>query len=387
MSPLRPDSVGTRTVDLLETLLDVANILQDDALTVWIFGSRRYKTRSPRSDIDLLIQCSTKISQEQAREIWKLEPYLDVFETTHGVAMSIVNGSQIAEPTLDGLIERLDATPLMDQGSWLTAADVHQAQTVLAERNPAASLVPLYDLEDAIPAERADVLVLTALPLEHEAVLEAFGGRADGSAGVLCHVADHKSSMWRVMVRTVNTMGSVAMALATTDAIRRTKASHVVLVGICAGVPNRSRLLDVIVPTTVAYYEPGKVTTKGIEQDYAHLQLDAAVAAHAANLPKTNDLQIKATQQVIACGEKVIADKRERRRLEKSLSRKMSAIDMESYGMVRAAYDHHRRPTVIKAVCDLGDRSKNDQHQPEAARRAALTLRRMIESGAFAADI
>jgi nucleoside phosphorylase/predicted nucleotidyltransferase len=386
MSLLRPDNAPMRTVDLLETLLELADILGDTAMSVWIFGSRRHRTLSPRSDIDLLVHTTRLITQEEAKRLWNFEPYLDVFETTYGSARSIINGSQIVEPTLAALTSRLDAVLVIDQGSWVPSAEDHRLHTVLAERNPAATLVPLYDLEDAIPAERADILVLAALPLEYTAAVQALGGTVDGAASTLCTVRDAGGSPWRVMVRTVNAMGSVSMALATSDAIRRTKAAHVVLVSICAGIPRRSALLDVIVPTTVVYYEPGKITPRGIQQAYAHLNLDTRVSSRAALLPDAETLGIKATDQVIGCGEKVIADKRERRRLEKSLSRKFSAIDMESYGLARAAEQTGRFPTVIKSVCDLGDKNKGDSHQAEAATRAAQVLHRMIVAGAFAAD-
>lgn len=58
---------------------------------------------------------------------------------------------------------------------------------------------------------------------------------------------------------------------------------------------------------------------------------------------------------------------------------------MESYGMARAAVQAGRFPTVIKTVCDLGDKNKDDSQQAEAAQRSARVLYRMIVAGAFAA--
>ncbi|MCJ1686480.1 nucleotidyltransferase domain-containing protein [Rathayibacter sp. VKM Ac-2927] len=384
MSHLRPDHVPQRVVDLQEVSLELAEILEDSSLSIWIFGSRRHRTLSPRSDLDILVHSTRAISEDQASRIWHFEPYLDVFETTHGVARSIVNGSQIAEDNLNSLVEKLDAKLVFDCGNWVDTANEFRTHTVLAERNPAASMMALYDLEDAVPAERADILVLAALPLEYRAAVKALGGTPDGSAWTLCHVPDMKGSDWRVLVRTPNTMGSVAMALETADGIRRTKAAHVVLVGICAGIPKRSNLLDVIIPTQVSYYEPGKITFQRTEQNPAHLDLDHQVAAKAANLVEVPGQRIRATDQVMGCGEKVIADKRARRKLEK-MSRKLSAIDMESYGLALAATRMGRFPTVIKSVCDLGDKNKSDSHQASAAEIAAKVLHRMIFTGVFAA--
>jgi nucleoside phosphorylase/predicted nucleotidyltransferase len=389
MTPLRAGFVPTRQVDLTDVVLELMDVVEDRDLDVWIFGSRRYGSHSPRSDIDLVIRTDGPITQGMAGQIWDFEPYLDIFRSTQGVATSLVNGTEIIASDLAELLERLSAVQLVGRGTWLPSADTYRHQTVLAKRSPAATLAPFYDLEDAVPAERADILVLTALPKEHAAVSQAICGFPQGGASFAAELADREGSPWRIRAVTVNAMGSVTMALETARAIRRTKATHVVLVGICAGIKNNSELLDVIVPGTITYYEPGKVMPGGIENDYKFLQCDRDVEAYAATLPPSElgGVNVKATHQVMACGEKVVSSKKERARLVSTIGRKLSAIDMESYGMVRAALDCRKRPTVIKSVCDLANRAKNDDFQDQAASNAAQVLRIMIETGAFGAAI
>jgi nucleoside phosphorylase/predicted nucleotidyltransferase len=387
MAPLRPAAAPKREVDLQDALLTLADLISEPDLDVWLFGSRRFKAGSTRSDIDLLVKASKPINEKAAQEIWDSEPYLDVFEVLEGGARSLFNESRLVARSRRSLVRRLRAVRLLDGGSWRTSANQYRTQTVLAERNPAATLIPLYDLEDAVPAERADILVMTALPKEHDAVARELFGQPASSPNFSGNVNDKSGSTWRVRIRLVNEMGSVPMALATADAIRRTKATHVVLVGICAGIPGRTKLLDVVIPKTVAFYEPGKVTMEKTDQAYKHLNCDEEIARRASTLFQNShaSLSVISTEQVMACGEKVIASATARKELEASLSRKLSAIDMESYGLVQAALNVHRRPTVIKAVCDLADQHKNDGAQEDAAHAAASTLGHMIRQGVFAA--
>lgn len=63
-----------RKVDLADLLLEVRDRLGLHELDAYLFGSRRYKTGSIRSDIDILIFLDGRITESQAREIWELEP-------------------------------------------------------------------------------------------------------------------------------------------------------------------------------------------------------------------------------------------------------------------------------------------------------------------------
>ena len=82
--------VPTRDVDLKELLLEVAEHLNIGGLTAYLFGSRKDRTGSVRSDIDILLVTDRRLTQEQAEWIWRLEPYLDIFVARNGVAQSLV---------------------------------------------------------------------------------------------------------------------------------------------------------------------------------------------------------------------------------------------------------------------------------------------------------
>ena len=376
--------VPLRSIDLQELALELCEILSDTSLTIYLFGSRKEKTGSTRSDVDLLIELPRRASDKEAGRIWDAEPYLDVFALDHGIATSLVNESQLRAKSNRDVVRMVGAVCLMRKGSWLNEADEYRHQTVLSDRNPAASLIGLYDLVDAIPAERADLLVVTALTEEYDAVLSALGTNADTSS-TLALLTDAGQSQWRIRVLNMHEMGSVGAAIKTADAIRRSKPSHVVLVGICAGIPGRSSMLDVIVPEAVLYYEPAKVTDSGAQGGYAQRQCDAATRGHLAVLARSLGApNIRAEGEIIGCGEKVIADETTRDLL-KTQHRKLAALDMESYGVIRAAEQWKIPATVIKSVCDMADTAKSDNAHDDARQAAAEFFVTAARNGVFRA--
>lgn len=385
-------SVPRRAILLKETLLQLSEDLDLPELTVYIFGSRRHKTGSVRSDIDLLFITGRRLTSEDAQRIWDAEPYLDVFQATGGTADSLVNDSRLVADSRDNLVALVDAVPLFVNGAWQDTADAYDLQEVLADRAPAATVIPLYDLYDAVPAERADILVVTALTEEYDAVLKAL--KTGGEVTKLSERIDpHRTTRinvgeWQVTVRNLDEMGSVGAALKTRDAILRTKASHVVLVGICAGIPRKVQLGDVIVPRTILYFESAKIANAGEQQADDQRQCDEAVrtatSLRAFKIRKRR-IRVHAKDGVMACGEKVIASKKFRKRIQ-ARHRKIVAIDMESYGVARAAAEANRRLTVIKGVCDVANKHKDDKFHRIAARNAAHVLLHLIQSGGFKSE-
>lgn len=377
--------VPTRDINLKELLLEVAEYLEVRHLTAYLFGSRKDRTGSVRSDIDILLISDRRLTQEQAERIWNLEPYLDIFVARNGTAQSLVNESELTATDNDELVKLLGATPLFLDGDWQTSANVLVEQRLLAQRNPAASTAPLYELYDAVPAERADVLVVTALTEEYEAVLRELGHGSWPDPSVRVTVKDEDDEDWLIRVVNMDEMGSVGSALKTRDAILRTKAFHVVLVGICAGIPGEVELEEVVIPKTVIYYESAKIAAteerRGDHSRECDSEIVRRAATHAAELSR-GGITLRADNRVMACGEKVVANEEFRIGLQER-HRKLAAIDMESYGVVRAAESAGRHATVIKGVCDMADEEKGDKHHQQAAAAAARVFSHLVRRGVF----
>lgn len=380
----------TRSVNLPDVLAEVAAILGDPSAKFYLFGSRRQKTLSLRSDIDVLVSTSINIDSLKAQEIWHLEPYLDLFFIERGVARSVTNDSVIrsSEPDDGALLQMLDAVLVVSAGQAVRDADAHFEQRVLSARLPTATNANLYDLSDAVPRERADILVVTALTEEYKAVARAFGVDENLPAQVV-EVTDDRDSPWRIALRNLNEMGSVGAAVSTQLEIIRQKPSHVVMLGICAGIPGRVKLNEVIVPSSVLFYESSKIDGRTERPNHRHAECDGAIVTKISTLVDDVFLQdcrpasaIAAGDRVMACGEKVVASRKFRRRIERR-DRKIAGLDMESYGVARAASSMGVPVTIMKGVCDLADRRKNDDHHQQARDAAAATFRAAVRLGAF----
>lgn len=363
----------------MRDLLDIAD------LDAYLFGSRRHRTGSVRSDIDILIFLDRVVTGEQAQEIWNLEPYLDIFYGSDGSVRSLVNESSITLPNRALLVSQLDALPLFIGGTWQSDADEWRVQEVLADRNPSPTQIELYELGTEPPANRADILAVTALAEEYRSAVGVLGAvlRSDRTR---CEITDQQGSPWSIELVLINSTGSVQAALQTLDSLRRTKAAHVVLLGIAAGIPGRVELSEVVIPEQIYYYESSKIIREEELASPQWKQTDARIRKAASVFPgiavPTSSFIRVTTDAVLASGEKVVASEEFREKFIQA-HRKVAAIDMESYGVACAAERRHARLTVIKGISDFADESKNDDYHETAANAAAQVFTHLVREGIF----
>jgi predicted nucleotidyltransferase len=84
---------------------------------VYIFGSRRYHTRSSRSDIDILLESTGPIKKSSLRDfILNTRTALDLFVLEEGKAESVANESYITAGSNKELITKLNAELLYSKG-------------------------------------------------------------------------------------------------------------------------------------------------------------------------------------------------------------------------------------------------------------------------------
>jgi predicted nucleotidyltransferase len=103
----------------------------------YIFGSRRHRTRSTRSDLDILILADGNTSSEELRDFALRECHaLDFFLLDGSVATSCSNGSKVRGTSKRNLIERLDALPLWTAKKGFTDSDVDWDFEVIKGMNP-----------------------------------------------------------------------------------------------------------------------------------------------------------------------------------------------------------------------------------------------------------
>src|SRR5882762_9971959 len=80
---------------------------------IYLFGSRRHKTRSLRSDIDIFLATDSNIKPSDLREFIATESQaLDLFILANGRAISVVNESFIQYPDNASLLQETKALRL-----------------------------------------------------------------------------------------------------------------------------------------------------------------------------------------------------------------------------------------------------------------------------------
>jgi nucleoside phosphorylase len=250
---------------------------------------------------------------------------------------------------------------------------------------------------------RADFGIVTALPLELDAVLchcantsKVTFEQDDTRTYYRCDLDTALGGSYQVVVTVLPRMGNVEAALATNDLIRLWHPRYVLMVGIAAGASASSQALgDVVISEHVVYYESAKIAQR-VEARPRVLPADALLYDRALNFRSSNWYRAlpsnvhrpDETNRVpalhfgpIASGEKVIAD-RDAVEYLRELQPKLAAIEMEGAGVAAAALGAVRRVgfLVIRGLCDFADAAKDDRWQAFSAHAAATFAAQLLRS-------
>lgn len=245
-----------------------------------------------------------------------------------------------------------------------------------------------------------DILVVAAMRSELDAVHQLGWNwqapePADDNTFVVPGHIDAGGKSYSVVSAHAERMGMVSAAVLASKLISIYRPRICVMPGICAGVPGRAEIGDVVFADCSWDYQSGKhaVSEHGgsiflsaphqiavdvrIPPRVDQLAADT-VALHAVwnqwpNRPK-NPFQV--VRGPMGCGSAVLADSGLVERVE-AQNRKLRAIEMESYGLLLAAnYAASPRPLCIvaKSVCDFADSNKGDDHQAYACFTSARAI-------------
>lgn len=183
------------------------------------------------------------------------------------------------------------------------------------------------------------------------------------------------------------------------------RPKYVVMLGICAGVPGKANLGDVVVGDPTWDYGSGK---RSLDNDSSpvflcapyQMALKAPISQLASELARDPDVlkEIRAgwdgstpdgrlTVHVgpMASGASVIADDAESRKIGLQ-HREVLAIEMEAYAVMAATEYCFGRDTsaiAIKSVCDFADAKKSDDWQAYASYTSAAFADQLFRSEFF----
>ena len=256
---------------------------------------------------------------------------------------------------------------------------------------------PSSDNNAVNPDDPVDFLIITALPVELEAVLRRLRQLRDYRRiqnadfptyfrATLETATESEQENRGVAVTALAQMGNVSAAVRSTRCIQRLKPSYVFMVGIAGGIKEKVNLGDVVVSNQIIYYESTKETPSGSEPRVREGRVDDLLLDRAIyydtewgtliRAERPDEVKSAETPEVhfglIAAGEKVIADGDRANELRRRYP-KLYAIEMESYGAAAAAAESDIRPgfIAIRGIADYADAQKNDAWREYAADSAA----------------
>jgi nucleoside phosphorylase len=271
-----------------------------------------------------------------------------------------------------------------------------------------------------IEAARApEVLVLTALAVELEAVKQALGVVAEprkttsGTNVWRVDVASRPSArLLRVAVACLGAAGNVSAAATTAELTESLHPRLVIMVGIAAGLRAKCRIGDVVFSERVASYEPAALVAErgvrawlrrfglgavrreprpemhrlahAIEQDVvAYLASIESVASRLGNsltamgalVPPGVALNVRPRLATIASGEKLLRDPGVLAGLRQAMHGRIELGEMEAAGIAEACRRSGTDFLVVRGVSDFGDTKKTDDgHRIASAGAAAVCV-------------
>ncbi len=269
-----------------------------------------------------------------------------------------------------------------------------------------------------LPADPADVVILTIVDVELRAILATLGlsdqAREKLPNGTVVHRTTLASALpgrgpLRVVVACVASAGNPGAAALATQLAVTFRPKCMVLVGIAAGMRDKHRLGAVLIAERIVAYEPEALVARSdgtrerrrrpevldvpfaIRQDVVHYAIDtvmlerrlgdlgfALVESGVSDRMKRFEVSKGAT---IAAGEKLIRDAALLRTVREQIHDKVEAGDMESFGFAKACEQQDVRWVVIRGISDFGDPEKADNAQPLAATAASILVVDFLQRG------
>jgi nucleoside phosphorylase len=222
---------------------------------------------------------------------------------------------------------------------------------------------------------KLDFVVFCALQEERNPYVLLYGGKQVTRSAVDCLELDIAGKKGAVVL--LPQMGLVNAAITAALCIDRFRPAVVGMSGICGGFAKRTELGQLLISSLVYEYQSGKWESDGFLQEPYQVPTDHATLTDLRALADTDGLMarleegfvgtrpaiaVKPQIGVFTSGSAVIADQQYMKQIEQ-IHRKVNALDMEVFGIQRAAELSPIKPPCIcaKVVVDLGDKKKDDK--------------------------
>ncbi|MBD9638460.1 hypothetical protein IB277_19335 [Ensifer sp. ENS07] len=241
--------------------------------------------------------------------------------------------------------------------------------------------------------ESFDFVVLCALEKERGGFRQtsAVLGPMKNVRGIDCLVA--RIGDLRGAIVRLPRMGLVEASISAARVIEQFKPRLVAMSGICAGVVGNAEIGTIVVADICWEYQAGKWADDDFRMEHYDVPLDDIVKTTINQFieqdPKGRRIKEGLIDDAIifkkmsvgpmATGSAVIADEKKILAIH-GQHRKMAALDMEMYGIYRAAFSSAHAPIYFgaKTVVDLADGNKNDKYHDYGCAASARLVVELI---------
>lgn len=242
---------------------------------------------------------------------------------------------------------------------------------------------------------KIDLLILTAVPVEREAVLarlKPFPSKTRvlkiNEKRAVYHAGLFGSTRAVVAMCSAGSGGRDGSHAAASRAIRNFSPVAVVMLGIAFGTnPKKTAIGDVLVSDHVVPYEPQRKgaqgdISRGVPAKSGQTLLSRFKSAIGWRFVKPDGVVSKYHIGPLLSGEKLVDNVSFRDELQEIAPEALGG-EMEAWGLFSAAENEGVEWIVVKGICDWADGSKEKTHQPVAA-AAAVDLAVEVFSDATA---
>jgi nucleoside phosphorylase len=264
----------------------------------------------------------------------------------------------------------------------------------------------LADKERDLDNSSCDIFIITALMEPEFAAIESLGLEwgafepLDSSQLLRFGEIRIGDKHYKVATGFSTRMGPVASAILTVKALLKLKPKLVIMAGICAGIPGKAEIGDVIAADISWDWQSGKYIDKSGQEAFEiaphQLGLDDQCRNQLLLLKRDKDFWNSLAPMAVrtkvdipklilgpmATGSSVLADARVTERIKASQHKNVVGLDMETYAVFAAANACNPKVKVmsLKSVCDKGDVKKNDEYQEYAANVSAATVFQFLKN-------
>jgi len=225
-------------------------------------------------------------------------------------------------------------------------------------------------------SSRIDFLIVSALSIEHKAILKQLHIANETHEDRLTHLRLFQGRETpRGIALPLLEIGRIGAAVTVTKALANWDPKIVLLVGMAGGFESKNvKLGDVIVATEILDFELQKLTYEGKEIRWRTYKISPNlldVARITARQKWSNNyLSAKVHFAPILSGEKIIASNLAARDLQ-GLRSDAIGVEMEGAGVALAAQETETDFLMIRGVSDFANERKSDFFQKDACRSAA----------------